>query len=85
MIRHRRLIVMVGAAWLLMLASSRTGRTEAEPRQPLEARTLEHGWQVLSVAYSPDGRLLASGSADLTAKLWDARPGSLKRTLPKEC
>jgi WD40 repeat protein len=37
---------------------------------------------VLSVAFSPDGRLLASGSwDDGTIKLWDVATGSLVRTL----
>jgi WD40 repeat protein len=38
------------------------------------------GW-VVSVSFSPDGRLLASGSEDGTIKLWRVEDGSLVRTL----
>jgi len=44
--------------------------------------TLEgHRDRVLSVAFDPQGGTLASGSADATVKLWDARSGNLLRTL----
>ena len=45
-------------------------------------RTLTgHHPQVVSVAFGPDGGVLASGSKDGTLRLWDVKTGELKRTL----
>lgn len=41
-----------------------------------------HKQQVSSVAFSPDGKMLATGSLDMTVKLWDAASGKEIAALP---
>jgi WD40 repeat protein len=40
-----------------------------------------HNSAVVSVAYSPDGKLIASGSWDQTVRVWNAATGTLQHTL----
>ena len=47
-------------------------------------RKLEgHSRPVTSVAFSPDGRLILSGSKDRTLRLWEVATGRHLRTLKK--
>ncbi|KAI7975374.1 hypothetical protein EIK77_004977 [Talaromyces pinophilus] len=55
---------------------------EVESAWSAVLQTLEgHSGWVQAVAFSPDGKLVASGSSDRTAKLWDPATGTLRQTL----
>jgi WD40 repeat protein len=57
------------------------GTAEAAVR---EAHTLKwHNGGVHSVAFSPDGKRLASGSGDKSVKVWDAQTGQELLTLKR--
>jgi WD40 repeat protein len=56
---------------------------EVPTGQSLETLSGHTNW-VWSVAFSPDGRLLASGSADATIKFWDVQTGECLKTLQPE-
>jgi serine/threonine protein kinase len=52
----------------------------AAPAKALVRSMDGHTAQVMSVAFSPDGRFILSGSMDKTLKLWDAATGNEVRT-----
>jgi WD40 repeat protein len=70
------------------ILSAEPGNREAEEAlsQCFQPYTLKqtlsgHQREVYSVAFSPDGHLLASGSGDNTIKLWEVASGALRQTL----
>ncbi|MFM6499032.1 MAG: protein kinase domain-containing protein [Dolichospermum sp.] len=52
-----------------------------EKTAQLQQTLTGHSSSVYSLAYSPDGQTLASGSSDNTIKLWNPRTGELLQTL----
>src|SRR5262245_35010960 len=56
---------------------------------PLQARgdemqfvsSIGHNQEITALAFSPNGRMVLSGSKDKTLKLWDVHSGRLIRTL----
>jgi RNA polymerase sigma factor (sigma-70 family) len=64
-------------ATLEELASLRRATTPPRPREQLYA----HEWPADTLAFSPDGKTLASGSRDKTVKLWDVATGEELATL----
>jgi WD40 repeat protein len=75
-----RLIGIGAAIAILLVAAGNSGQVGLSQGQPVRTLSGHTGW-VGSVAFSPDGRLLASGSGDNTIKLWDVASGSEVRTL----
>ena len=47
-----------------------------DPKSGELLATLQHGAPVSTIAYSPNGAQLATGSYDQTIKLWDAKTGT---------
>ena len=66
------------AAWSAS-GEEEQGQSKAARVEP--TRTLVHNGQVLSISFSPDGKLLATGSVNSRVRLWDLGTGEVKLEL----
>jgi len=74
----RTVVVLFATFGCLHLVSV---RAPAQGRPDIVWMAGGHSDDVYSVAYSPDGRMFASGAEDATVKLWRLSDGKLIRTL----
>lgn len=69
------------ALFLLLVAGSIARNWVGVIRQPAPTQAMHAGSNVTSLAWSPNGNLLASGSVDTVIRVWNPKTGQLQFTL----
>lgn len=69
-------VIILCGLWLLIIKA-----VPSFAQKPELVVQTGHSDDVMSIAFSPDGKILASGSSDGTIKLWDVATGKEIRTL----
>jgi WD40 repeat protein len=67
------LLLWPGAFALPPAGGLATADEPKSPPVPIPKHRMSHTSHVYSVAFSPDGKMLASGSTDKMIKLWDVK------------
>lgn len=79
------LLALAVIKWRQSTVTGEQSKTSATTEQPVSFRLKQtltgHRNTVMPVAFSPDGKTLATGSMDKTIKLWDVQTGALKQTI----
>jgi WD40 repeat protein len=76
-----RFLPLLAAVLSASLLAASTAQTPPPAKLEVVQTFKGHGELVYSVAFSPDGKLLATGSFDRTLKLWDMGTGKEIRTM----
>ena len=79
--------VVTGGADKMAIIWNANGKRKMQERQSIDDPIKEieplqgHADRITSIAFSPDGRRIITGSIDRTAKVWDSRTGNQILTL----
>lgn len=65
-----------GALWLFQKEGLGGKPDAAEAETKVETQLGEHDGPIVSVAFSPDGNYVVSGSTDETVRIWDVKAGT---------